>query len=58
MFKRWFGRCSAAAALSTPLLCGAAPARGVSAAGALKVRAVVEAQLKALADDQGEKAFS
>lgn len=58
MFKHWFGRLGSVAALPALLLCGAAQAQGVSAADARAVRTMVEAQLKALADAQGDKAFS
>lgn len=58
MFKHWFGRLGSVAALPALLLCGAAQAQGVSAADARAVRTMVEAQLKALANAQGDKAFS
>ena len=58
MFKGWIGRGWVAVAACAALLAGTAHAAEVSAADRLAVRAVVEAQLKALADDQAEQAFS
>ena len=58
MFKRWVGQGLVAAVACAALLAGTAHAEGVSAADGRAVRAVVEAQLKALADDQAEQAFS
>lgn len=58
MFKRWVRRGLAAAVACAALLAATVHAEGVSAADSRAVRAVVEAQLKALADDQAEQAFS
>lgn len=58
MFKRWIGWGLAAAVGCAALLAGAAHAEAVSAGDSRAVRAVVEAQLKALANDQAEQAFS
>ena len=58
MFKRWIGRGMAAVAACAVLLAGTVHAEGVSAGDSRAVRAVVEAQLKALADDRAEQAFS
>ena len=58
MLKRWIGQGLLAATACMALLTGAVHAEGVSAADSRAVRAVVEAQLKALADDRAEQAFS
>ena len=59
MFGRWIGRGLSVMAACAVLLAGTtAHAEGVSAADGRAVRAVVEAQLKALADDRAEQAFS
>ena len=58
MFKRWIDQGLVALAACAALLAGAAHAEGVSAADSRAVRAVVEAQLKALSADRAEQAFS
>ena len=58
MVKRWIGQGLVAVAVCAALLAGAAHADPVSAGDGRAVRAVVEAQLKALAADQAEQAFS
>jgi hypothetical protein len=58
MFKRWIGQGLVAAVACASLMLVAAHAEGVSAGDTRAVRAVVEAQLKALADDRAEQAFS
>ncbi len=58
MFNRWIGQGLAAAAACAALLAGMAHAEAVGAADSRAVRAVVEAQLKAIADDRAEQAFS
>ncbi len=58
MFKRWIGLRQVAAASCVALLAVTALADGVSATDGRAVRAVVEAQLKAFADDRAEQAFS
>jgi hypothetical protein len=58
MFKRWIGQALAAAATCAVLLAATAHAEGVSAADGRAVRAVVEGQLKAFADDRAEQAFA
>ena len=58
MFIRGVGWGLMAFAACAALLAGTAHAETVSAADSRAVRAVVEAQLKALADDRAEQAFS
>ena len=58
MFKRLIGRGLVAVAACAALLTGTAHAEAVSAADSRAVRAVVEAQLKALSADRAEQAFS
>ena len=58
MFKRWIGQGMAALAACAVLLASTAHAETVSAADSRAVRAVVEAQLKALSADRAEQAFS
>lgn len=58
MFKRWIGQGLLAVAACVALLAVTAHAEGVGAADSRAVRAVVEAQLKALAEDRAERAFS
>ena len=58
MFKRWIGRGLVALAACAALLASTAHAEAVSTADSRAVRAVVEAQLKALAGDRAEQAFS
>ena len=58
MFKRWMGQGLVAVAAWAVLLAGTAHAEAVVAADSRAVRAVVEAQLKALAEDRAELAFS
>ena len=58
MFKGWIGQGLVVVAAWVALLVGTAHAEGVSAGDARAVRTVVEAQLKAFADDRAEQAFS
>ncbi len=58
MFKRWIDRWLWVLAACAALLAGTAQADSVSASDSRAVRAVVQAQLKALADNQAEQAFS
>ena len=58
MFKRLIGRGLVALAACAALLAGTAHAEAVSTADSRAVRAVVEAQLKALSADRAEQAFS
>lgn len=58
MLKRWIDRWLVLLATCAALLAGTAQAEGLSAGDSRAVRAVVEAQLKALADKRAEQAFS
>lgn len=58
MFKRWMVRWMVGAAACALLLTGTAHADEIAAADSRAVRAVVEAQLKAFAEDRAEQAFS